>query len=147
MLLHQTIFTLTQLRLHGLPAMYSRNAINPPIAHDVVVAFAIHTVPSLPNEVLIAFAEKFPSSQNVRKAVTWLRLHEQVHVIRHDDERVKNVALRVEVFQRVGDNSRHPWIAQETFAVSAIKPLLTRFDETTVKFSFRFPIPRLRMVL
>src|SRR2546421_12734436 len=79
-----------------------------------------------------------------RKPADWLK--KRMDVIRHDNEAVEEVALAVEMPERVRNNLRRLTFPQETGAVPMIEPAFTAFEESLLIFVGSLRIPRFRMM-
>ena len=84
--------------------------------------------------------------QKIGKRKPANRLKDHMHMIRHDNEAIEEIAFAIEMLERLGNDLRHVAIAQEAGAVTLVKPALTVFDKSLVIFVGSPRVPWFRMM-
>jgi hypothetical protein len=83
--------------------------------------------------------------KNICEYLVFCQLNEHVHVIRHNDERIEDISVAIEMSQRVGYDCGHTWFFENALAMSPVEPLLAIVLKSLLIFVFSGRIPRFGM--
>src|SRR6266496_5374904 len=83
--------------------------------------------------------------KNICECLVFCQLNEHVHVIRHNDERIEDISVAIEMSQRVGYDCGHTWFFENALAMSPVEPLLAIVMKSLLIFVFSGRIPRFGM--